>query len=275
MFRDFAAIREAARTRGPKRVAVAGSGDAVLEESLREASELGLAEAVPAPTADAAVALVRSGDCHILMKGTVDTGTFMKAVLDKDKGLRGSGLMSHIFVAASRRLGRLVLVTDGGINIAPTLDEKAQIVRNALPLASALGIDAPKVAVLAAIEKPNPKMPETMDAAELVKMNRDGRLAGCTVGGPLALDGCVSPEAAARKGIKDPVAGAADIILVPNVVAGNAMCKTIIYFAGDEAGGFVAGAAAPVVFLSRADDARDRLNSIALGVMMGGDQRIL
>jgi phosphate butyryltransferase len=178
--------------------------------------------------------------------------------------------MSHICAIASRRLGRVLLVTDGGINIAPSLEEKAQIIRNALPLAAALGIDRPRVAVLAATEKPNPRMPETLDAVELARMSRDGRLSGCAVGGPLALDGCVSAEAAARKGIQDPVAGAADIILVPSAVAGNAMCKAIMYFAGDEAGGFVAGAAAPVVFLSRADDARDRLNSIALGVLMSG-----
>ena len=270
MFRDFAAVREVARARGPGRVAVAGGGDADLVESLREAARLGIAEPEVAPGAAEAVELVRSGRCGILMKGTVDTGTFMKAILDKDRGLRGSGLISHVFVAECRRLGRLLLVTDGGINIAPSLEEKAQIIRNALPLAAALGLDAPKVAVLAAIEKPNPKMPETLDAVELVRMNRDGRLAGCTVGGPLAMDGCVSAEAAARKGIKDPVAGAADIILVPGVVTGNAMCKALIHLAGDEAGGYVAGAAAPVVFLSRADDARDRLNSIALGVLMSG-----
>jgi phosphate butyryltransferase len=299
MFKDFAEIREAARATGPKRVAVAGGADTELLRSLAEALRLGLARPTlvgdnerigaaartagvdlagfvvvgandEAAVAPLAAGLVRAGQSDVLMKGTVDTAAFMKAVLDKDAGLRGGGLMSHIFVAASRRLGRIFLVTDGGINIAPTLEEKAGIVRNALPLARALGAAEPRVAVLCAIEKPNPKMPETLDAVELVKMNRAGVLSGCVVGGPLALDNCVSAEAAAKKGIADPVAGQAEVILVPSLVVGNSTCKAILYFAGDECGGYVAGAAAPVVFLSRADDARDRLNSIALGVLMGG-----
>ncbi|MFH1024975.1 MAG: phosphate acyltransferase [Planctomycetota bacterium] len=270
MLADFAAIRETARRRGPRKIAVAGGGDSVLDASLAEARTLGLADAIVAADAAEAVSLVRAGQCDVLMKGTVDTAAFMKAVLDRESGLRGDGLMSHIFVTASKRLGRIFLVTDGGITISPTLAEKARIIRNAMPLARALGIPSPLVAVLAAVEKPNPKMPETLDAVELVRMNRAGEITGCTVGGPLALDGCVSPEAAATKGITGPVAGHADIILVPGVATGNAMCKAIVYFAGDEAGGYVAGAAAPVVFLSRADDATTRLNSIALGVLMAG-----
>jgi phosphate butyryltransferase len=299
MLRDFAAIHEAARARGPRRVAVAGGADAELLRSLAEARRAGLAQPTvigdnerivaaartagvnltefvvvgandEASVAPLAAGLVRAGQCDMLMKGTVDTSAFMKAVLDKNAGLRGPGLVSHIFVTCSRRLGRLFLVTDGGITIQPTLEEKAQIIRNALPLARALGADEPKVAVLAATEKANPKMPETGDAVELVKLNREGKIAGCVVGGPFALDLCVSPEAAETKGIADPVAGRADIILVPSVVVGNCTCKGIVYFAGDEAGGYVAGAAAPVVFLSRADDARTRLNSIALGVLMAG-----
>ena len=296
--RDFQAIRERARSLGPRRVAVAGGADDELLRSLAEARRSGLAlptvvgdsdrvnrtirdaglspadflvvgAADEASVAPLAAGLVRNGQSDILMKGTVDTASFMRAVLDKDNGLRGAGLMSHVFVAASRRLGRLFLVTDGGINIAPSLEDKARIVANALPLARALGAgDEPRVAALCAVEKPNPKMPETLDAVELVRMNRAGDLPGCVVGGPLALDNCVSAEAAARKGISDPVAGRADVILVPSVVVGNAACKAILYFAGDECGGYVAGAAAPVVFLSRADDAATRLNSIALGVLM-------
>jgi phosphate butyryltransferase len=297
MLKDFAEIRELARGRGPKRVAVAGGADAELLRSLAEARRLGLA--VPTLVGDSdriagaartagvnlaefvvvgandeaavtplAVGLLRAGQCDLLMKGTVDTAGFMKAVLDKDRGLRAGGLVSHIFVTASRRLGRLFLVTDGGISLQPSLEEKAQIIRNALPLARALGAAEPKVAVLAATEKPNPKMPETLDAVELVRMNRAGQIAGCVVGGPLALDLCVSVQAAEKKGLADPVAGNAEIILVPSVLVGNCTCKGIVYFAGDECGGYVAGAAAPVVFLSRADDAQTRLNSIALGVLM-------
>jgi phosphate butyryltransferase len=192
----------------------------------------------------------------------------MKAVLDEPRGLRGDGLMSHIFVTESRRLGRLLLVTDGGINIFPTLAEKAEIVRNALPLARALGIDEPRVAVLAAVEKVNPKMPETVDAAELAEMNRRGELSGCTVAGPYAVDNAVCPDAAEKKGITGPVAGAADVILVPSVLVGNTFCKGITYLAGEPCGGYVSGARAPVVFLSRADEPETRVNSIALGVLM-------
>jgi phosphate butyryltransferase len=267
---SFAEIRELARKRGPKRLAVAGGGDASLEESLREAARLGLAGAEVAPDAPAAVELVRAGRCQILMKGTVDTATFMRAVLDRDRGLRGQSLMSHIFVTESRRLGRLLLVTDGGITLAPTLEEKSRIILNALPLARALGMAEPRVAVLAAVEKVSPKMPETLDAEELVRMNREGRLPGCVVAGPYAVDCAVSPAAAAKKGLSGPVAGMADVILVPSVLVGNTFCKGITYIAGEECGGYVAGAAAPAVFLSRADEPSTRLNSIALGVLMSG-----
>lgn len=297
MLRTFEEIRKQALARGPRRVAVAGGADDELLKSLSQAKQLGLAQPTvigdndkiaaairaaglnagdfvvvgasdEAGIAPLAAGLVRAGQSDILMKGTVDTASFMRAVLDKDNGLRGPGLMSHVFVTASKKLGRVFLVTDGGINIQPTLEEKAQIIRNALPLARALGVTEPKVAVLCAVEKPNQKMPETLEAVELVRMNRAGAIGGCVVGGPLALDNCVSLEAAEKKGIKDPVAGRADVIVVPSVVVGNSMCKSILYFAGDECGGYVAGAAAPVVFLSRADDEETRLNSIALGALM-------
>lgn len=299
MLRSFAEIRERAAERGPRRLAAAGAADSDVVAGLAEAQRLGLvepwavgdakgiAEAAAAAGADlsdwvlvdepddakvalCAAELVRSGKCDLLMKGDTSTAAFMKAVLDDDKGLRGEGLMSHVFVTESARFGRLFLVTDGGINLAPTLEEKAQIIRNALPLARALGCDAPRVAVLAAVEKVNPRMPETREAAELVEMNRSGRIAGCTVAGPYAVDNAVSEEAAAKKGLSGPVAGKADIILVPTVLVGNIFCKGISYFAGEECGGYVAGAAAPVVFLSRADDVDTRVNSISLGVLMAG-----
>ncbi len=299
MLKSFAEIRERAVEKGPRRLAAAGAADPDVLAGLAEARRLGLIEpwavgeakavagAAAAAGADlsdwvlvdepddakvalAAAGLVRSGKCDLLMKGGTSTAAFMKAVLDDDRGLRGEGLMSHVFVTESARFGRLFLVTDGGINLAPTLEEKAQIIRNALPLARALGCDAPRVAVLAAVEKVNPRMPETREAAELVEMNRSGRIAGCTVAGPYAVDNAVSEEAAAKKGLSGPVAGKADIILVPTVLVGNTFCKGIAYFAGEPCGGCVAGAAAPVVFLSRADDVDTRVNSISLGVLMAG-----
>ena len=270
MLRNFDEIRERARELGPKRVAVAGGEGGPLAESLEKAEKLGLATAEIAPGPVEAVELVRSGRCDILMKGATDTGTFMKAVLDADHGLRGPGLMSHVFVTASRRLDRLLLVTDGGINLNPSLADKARIISNALPVARALGCEKPLVAVLAATEKVNSKMPETADAAELVEMNRRGEITGCTVAGPYAVDIAVSARAAARKGVSGLVAGRAEIILVPSVLVGNTFCKGITYLAGESCGGCVAGAAAPVVFLSRADDVETRLNSIALGVLTAG-----
>jgi len=297
MLRSFAEIREAALARGPRRLAVAGAADVDVLEGLARAAGLGLVSPVavgpreglataagnagvdlsawtvveeedPGEVPLVAAGLVRSGAADILIKGSTSTAAFMRAVLDEDRGLRGAGLMSHVFVTEARRLGRLLLVTDGGINIAPSLEEKAGIVRNALPLARALGIDEPRVAVLAAVEKVNPRMPETEDAARLVEMNAAGDLCGCTVAGPYAVDNAVWPGAAEKKGLTGPVAGRADVILVPSVLVGNTFCKGITYIAGESCGGYVAGARAPVVFLSRADDVETRVNSMALGVLM-------
>jgi phosphate butyryltransferase len=295
--KSFEEIRRAAAARGPRRVAAAGAADPDLLAALERARSLNLVEPVAvgeeaevrsaalsagvdvsgwqlvhraggAEAALTAAELVRKGGADVLIKGTSSTAEFMRAVLDADRGLRADGLMSHVFVTESRALGRLLLVTDGGINICPTLEEKAQIIRNALPLARALGIDRPRVAVLAAVEKVNSKMLETVDAAELVEMNRSGALAGCEVAGPCAVDVAVSPPAAAKKGVGGEVAGRADLILVPSVLVGNTFCKGITYFAGERCGGYVSGARAPVVFLSRADDVDTRVNSMALGVLM-------
>lgn len=301
MHLTFAEMRRRLQATGARRLAVAGGADPELLTSLAQASKLGLiipvvvgdgkeirqaadaaqidlatfelhAEPDPDKVALCAAGLVRAGKCEILMKGTTATGLFMKGVLDRESGLRraDAGLISHVFVTTSRRLGRTFCIVDAGININPTLAEKAQIIRNTLPLAQALGADRPLVAVLAAVEKPNPQMPETMDALALVEMNKRGELGPCVVAGPLALDNIVSEDAARKKDIAGPVAGKADIILVPNIVTGNSVCKAIIYFAGDSSGGYVAGASAPVIFLSRADDVETRLNSITLGVLMAG-----
>ena len=222
----------------------------------------GLAAPLVYDTAPAAVAAVRSGQADALMKGGVDTRDFMQAILDRERGLRVGRLVSHVAVVEA--FGRLLLITDGGVVLNPTLEEKAAIILNAVAIARRLGIELPKVAVLAAVEKENPKMPETVDAAALSRV----ALPGCVVQGPLAVDNAVSPEAARLKGIAGPVAGHADILLVPSVLAGNLFAKGIMYFSQCRFGGVVAGTSRPVMFLSRSDTAPTRLNTIALGVLL-------
>jgi phosphate butyryltransferase len=260
--RSFTEVLAGARKIGPKRLAIAGPPNEELSDALDQARDEGIATAVLFDTAAAAAAATCRGEADALMKGSVDTSTFMQTVLDRQHGLRGGGLLSHVAVVEA--FGRLLLITDGGIVLNPTLDEKAKIILNAVAVAHGLGIEMPKVAVLAAVEKENPKMPETTDAAALSRMN----LPGCLVQGPLAVDNAVSAEAAQAKGIAGPVAGQADILLVPSVLVGNIFAKGIMYFAGCRFGGVVAGTTRPVMFLSRADTAAAKLNTIALGVLL-------
>jgi len=260
--RTFDEIIAAARRTGPRRLAVAGPPNEELADALARARGQGIAESDLFDTAPDAVAAVRAGQADALMKGSVDTATFMQAVLDRDAGLRSGSLVSHVAVVEA--LGRLILITDGGIVLNPTLEEKVQIIANAVAVAAGLGIDAPKVAVLAAVERENPKMPETVDAAALARMD----LPGCAVQGPLAVDNAVSVEAARAKGIAGPVAGRADILLAPSVLVGNIFAKGIMYFAGGRFGGVVAGTTHPVMFLSRSDTAATKLDTIALGMAL-------
>ena len=260
--KSFDEILAAARKMGPKRLAIAGQPEGELTDALAEAKEQGIATALPFDTAPEAVAAVKSGCADALMKGTVDTSTFMRAVLDRELGLRSGDLVSHVLVV--EWMWRLLLITDAGIVLNPTLEEKARIILNAVAIAKGLGIDTPKVAVLAAVEKENPKMPETVDAAALSRMN----LPGCLVQGPLAVDNAVSVKAAEVKGIAGPVAGNADILLVPSVLVGNIFAKGIMYFARCRFGGIVAGTTRPVMFLSRSDTHEAKLNTIALGVLL-------
>lgn len=259
---SFSEIISAAQKIGPKKLAIAGKPNDELEHALAEAVEMRLATPVIFDTAPQAVAAVKSGQADALMKGSVDTPDFMRALLDKENGLRSGQLISHVIVMEAH--GRLMLVTDSGICMAPTLEEKARIIANALPIARRLGIEKPKVAILAAIEKENPKMPETVDAVALSKMD----IPGCVVQGPLAVDNAVSIEAARTKGISGPVAGRADILVVPSVVCGNIFVKGIMYFSDCRFGGIVAGTSRPVAFLSRSDTARTKLHTIALDVLL-------
>ncbi|HBZ86689.1 MAG: phosphate butyryltransferase [Candidatus Edwardsbacteria bacterium RIFOXYD12_FULL_50_11] len=296
MIKSFSDLMKQAQASGPKKVAVAVAQDEVVLEALSEAAKEKIATPIlfgdkaaieqaaqkagvnikgweihdikdMAQASKAAVAAVSSGKADFLMKGLVATSTFLKAVLDKEVGLRTGRLLSHVAVMESSSYPKLILVSDGGMNVKPDLMAKVDIINNAVAIAHKLGVEKPKVAVLAAIEVLNPEMPDTIDASHLAKMADRGQIKGCLVDGPLALDLAVSAEAAAHKKIKSQVAGEADIFLTPEIASGNMLVKGLIYLGGAQAAGIIAGAAKPVVMLSRADSKQQKLNSIALGVV--------
>jgi phosphate butyryltransferase len=214
-----------------------------------------------------AVELVSSGACHIVMKGKIHTDDFLRAVLDRNVGLRSKRLLSHVFVLEVDRPSRhLLFVTDGAMNIAPDFEQKAQIATNAIALARLFGIEQPKVAALAGVELVNPKMQATQDAAVLALMSYRGQFEAGIVEGPLALDLAVSEDAARVKGVKNAVAGKADVLLVPNLECGNILVKAFAHLAGGRTAGLVVGARAPVVLTSRADSAESKFLSIACAV---------
>lgn len=228
-----------------------------------------LKEVAPEETAKIAVQLVREGKASMILKGYMQTSVLMKAVLDSEKGLRTGKLLSDVIFSEdpASREPRIVGMTDGGINIAPGLKEKKEILENAVWVLHRLGCKKPRVAVLAAIEVVNSSMTATIDAAELKKMNQEGVIKDCIVDGPLALDIAVSKEAADKKGIKSEVAGQADILLVPNIEAGNLLGKSYTYYAKKPVGHVVVGAKAPILIPSRNESDEDKVNSIAFGVI--------
>jgi len=215
-----------------------------------------------------AVKLTSSGKADLLMKGLIDTSLIMKEVLNKEYGLRKNRLISHIAMVESKVLGRLLFVTDGGMNIKPDLDERKEIIQNAINVTKKLDYENPKVAVLAAIEKVNSAMEETIEAAALSKMNDRGQIKGGIVDGPLAIDNALSEEAAKMKGILSPVAGKADILHVPEIVSGNILGKSSIYLANEKIAAIIGGTSSPVVLTSRANTADIKLVSIAAAVLM-------
>lgn len=215
-----------------------------------------------------AVSLVKNGEADAVMKGIVDTAIILKAVLDKDIGLRDAKLLSHVALFEVPGFDRLLLVTDAAMSIAPDLEAKKEIIRNAVKVANAIGAENPVVACLCAIEKVNPKMPATVDAAALVEAAKSGEITGCTVIGPLALDNAMSVEAAKRKGITDPNADHADVLLMPNIETGNALYKALVILAGASTASLIVGAKAPVIITSRADSEQTKINSIVLALAM-------
>jgi len=219
-------------------------------------------------SAAAAVALARSGEVETLMKGSLHTDEFMEAILSSQTGLRTDRRVSHVFVMDVPAYDRMLLVTDAAINIEPTLAEKADILRNAIDLAHALGLAEPRVAILSATETVNPVIRSTVEAAALCKMADRGQITGAVLDGPLAFDNAVSARAARTKRIHSPVAGRADILLVPNLEAGNMLAKQLLYFAGADSAGVVVGARVPVVLTSRADNVRMRVGSAAVAKLL-------
>lgn len=228
-----------------------------------------LIAAADAPaSAEAATALVRAAKAEILMKGSLHTDQLMHAVVNPTTGLGTARRISHVYMMDVPGHDRPLLITDAAVNIAPTLEEKRDIVQNAIDLAQAMGIARPRVAILSAVETVNPKLRSTLDAAALCKMADRGQITGADVDGPLAFDNAVSVEAAREKGIISNVAGRADILVVPDLEAGNMLAKQLTFLAGADAAGVVLGARVPIVLTSRADSARTRIASCAVAVLL-------
>lgn len=219
-------------------------------------------------SAAAAVQLAREGKVAALMKGSLHTDELLHAVLDRATGLRTARRISHAMLMDVPNHPRPLLITDAAVNIAPTLADKADILQNAIDLMRRLGYAAPKVAILSAVETVNPAIASTIEAAALCKMVDRGQISGGIVDGPLAFDNAVSSEAARIKGIASPVAGCADVLLVPDLESGNMLYKQLVYLAGADAAGVVLGARVPIILTSRADNLRIRLASCALAVVL-------
>jgi phosphate acetyltransferase len=219
------------------------------------------------------VELCRFGKARALMKGSLHTDVMMHEVMRRETGLATSRRVSHVFVLDAPAYPRPLILSDAAINIAPTLEEKVDILRNAIDVAGVLGIELPKVAVLSAVETVTPKIASTIDAAALCKMAERGQIVGAVVDGPLAFDTAVSSEAAAIKGLVSPVAGCADIFLVPDLESGNMLAKQLEYLGGAKGAGIVLGARVPIILTSRADPAEMRLASSALAVMYASAQK--
>jgi phosphate acetyltransferase len=220
-----------------------------------------------------AVALVRAGQADALMKGSLHTDELMAAVVARETGLRTARRISHCFIMDMPSHPVPLIVTDAAVNIAPTLAEKVDIVQNAIDLAKALGAREPRVAILSAMETVNPNVPSTLEAAALCKMADRGQITGGLLDGPLALDNAISPEAAAIKNIKSPVAGRADILVVPDLEAGNMLAKSMTFLSGADAAGIVLGARVPIILTSRADAELTRLASCAVAVLVAAANR--
>jgi phosphate acetyltransferase len=223
--------------------------------------------------AEAAVQLVREGRAELLMKGSLHTDELMAAVVKRETGLRTSRRISHCFIMDVPEIDRVVIITDAAVNIFPTLEDKVHIVQNAIDMALALGMETPKVAILSAMETVNPQVPSTIEAAALCKMAERGQITGGILDGPLALDNAIDLGAAKIKKITSPVAGRADILVVPDLEAGNMLAKSLSFMADADAAGIVLGARVPIILTSRADSVPTRLASCAVAALFAKAQR--
>jgi phosphate butyryltransferase len=295
--KNFTEVINFARERGPKKISVACCQDREVLMAIEMARKENIANAILVGDIDKtkelaqelninldnyelidikdlsqacqkSVELVSTKKADMVMKGLVDTSIILKSVLDKEIGLRTGNVLSHVGVFDVEGYDRLFFITDAAMNIAPDLNTKKQIIENSCTVAHALDIDTPKIAVICAKEKVNPKMKDTVDAKELEEMCLNQEIKNCLVGGPFALDNAVCKEAAKHKGIDHPVAGNADILLLPDIEAGNVLYKSLVFFSNTKNAGVIVGAKAPVILTSRADSEETKLNSIALGVLM-------
>jgi phosphate acetyltransferase len=234
-------------------------------------------EIVDAPhsvaAATKAVGLLREAKAELLMKGSLHTDELMAAVVSREGGLRTNRRISHVFVMDVPTYHKILIITDGAINIAPTLEDKVDICQNAIDLAISLGLERPKVAILAAVETVTSKMPATLDAAALCKMAQRGQIKGAILDGPLAFDNAISREAAKTKGIHSEVAGDPDILLAPDLEAGNMLAKQLTFLAKADSAGLVLGAKVPIILTSRADSVRSRIASCAVAMLAAHARR--
>lgn len=294
-FGNFSEILAVCRKLGKVRISVAAAEDEDVLRAVWAARDAGIAEAIlvgdrgkiealaaragissldivhepdPVRAGRTAAALVREGRADALMKGLLNTSDFLRAVLDPDSGLRKGALLSHLAAFELPGLSKLMFHTDGGINIAPGLEEKKAILLNAVDALARIGIREPKVAILSANEQVNPKMPSTTDARALVQMRERGEIPAGILEGPIALDVAVSRRAADHKGIPSRISGDADLFLVPNIEAGNLLGKALVYYAKAKMAGLVLGASCPIVLTSRSETAEGKLHSIALASLI-------
>lgn len=276
-----------------KNVAVPGAADDHVLEAVFEAEKLGLIKAILIDKADEvkkvltdlgknpedyeiinadtpedcgriAVELVKEGKANVILKGLLDTKDVLKPVVNKETGIGLGGVMSIVAFTELPAYHKLLVVTDGGMMTYPTVEQKAGIIKNAVDTYKKLGIDNPKIACVAAVEKVNPKMPETVEAAELKKMNEEGIIKDCVVEGPISMDLAVNADSAARKKYESPVAGDADVILVPNIQVGNVAHKSMLLFGGGKMAGVVVGAQCPIIINSRGSSAEEKFDSLLL-----------
>ena len=297
MLRTFDEVLNKAKEYGPKKMVVASAGAEDVLKAVEAARKAGLTDSIlvgnkkeiiqiankmgidltnyeiidqldKTEATRCAVELVRNKKASILMKGMIGTARILKAILDKEIGLRTDRMLSHVYTLQIKGYDRLLTMTDGAMSISPNLEQKAQIIQNAIYYAHSMGIEKPKVAAVAALELVNPDMPATIDAACLAKMSERGQIVGGIVDGPLGFDNAISKEAAKHKGVESPVSGEVDIVLVPNIESGNIFAKGLVYLANAVPAGLLLGAKAPVVLVSRSDSSQSKLYSIALGVLM-------